>query len=269
MLDFSQENDLWQAIQTAETDSQQQQVLEFVRLLLEKVAQNNPNFTTWDKDDLTDVLLEYQGAGQHIAQFLQAALPHLDTDYKNTTFEDELQAIQQQLATLTQSSQKAQKAQKELENQRQQLQKNLQNHAQQDEKLAALRNQVAELQKQLDTLQAEQPDKEQIAQASEQVRQQAVQAIVAAIPQIVDLIKINRDIAQTHFDTNRDITKAIQRELDLVTTKAARHTQRIEQLQDEINQKLQEFDQALQALMATDEQQRQTLRQLREVNTLN
>jgi hypothetical protein len=102
MLNFNQEADVWNALQTEENPVKQHFFLvQLAHLLLNKAHQGiitTPlkNFPT---EELTGLMIEYRQVAADISQFFDVAIPLLDPEYQGTPFEEKLHILQKELSS--------------------------------------------------------------------------------------------------------------------------------------------------------------------------
>ncbi|OQY55345.1 MAG: hypothetical protein DRR08_24130 [Candidatus Parabeggiatoa sp. nov. 2] len=259
---FSQENDLWQAIQT-QTDAKEQrrQLVEMARLLLERANISPDKLAQLDYDDITDLLLEYQGTAEQTENFFQTALPHIDPEYQGQPFEQQIQTLQQTLSDTRADIARIREQQKTLSEKRATLEQNKATLNEEVNQLTQLKPQIetleqniAQLKVQLETLRQHEEQLKQLAEDSEPFQQEAITAIIEAIPNIVTLIKANQEIFQNHFAENARIGEAMQ-QIEDKTSEITTHTDKIATLSKNIKASLQEFETELQHLIEIRERQ--------------
>jgi len=253
---FSQENDLWQAIQ-AQTDAKEQrrQLVEMARLLLERASMSSDEIAQLNYDDTTDLLLEYQGTAEQTERFFQNALPHIDPEYQGQPFEQQLQTLQQTLSDTCAKVTRIREQQKALSEEQARLKAEQTTLDKEVKQLSRIKPQVeqieqnlSELKEQLETLRQHEAQLKQLAEDSEPFQQEAITAIIKAIPNIVALIKANQEIFQNHFAKNARIGEAMQH-IEDKTSEITTHTDTMARLSKEIDASLQEFDKELQQLI--------------------
>lgn len=262
-MDFSQENDLWQQLQTtSEIEDQRQQLLEMARLLIERATPNTTAFEALESDVLTDLFLEYQGIGQITGNFLQTALPRLEAAYQGTEFEQQLKTLQTDLQHYQQRYHSLQQQLQQLQDTETEL-KQQKAHCQQTQiDVKQLQQNAEHLQTELEQLQQTPAEAEAAVRDSEQQQAAALQAIVAAIPRLVRLIEASRASYQHHFTANETITAALNAQPSL--TDIARYTDKISELSPQLQELLTEFDAALRHIVLAEEKHRHLLRELRD-----
>ncbi len=98
MLDFNQERDLWDALQTSENPSEQHLFLvQLARLLLNKSNGLTTPLASFSSDEIVGLMIEHQNVASTINVFLSASIPLLDQEYQGTTFQEKLLFLQKEL----------------------------------------------------------------------------------------------------------------------------------------------------------------------------
>lgn len=250
---FSQENDLWQALQ-AQTDlkKQRHQLVEMARLLLERARINPDDIAQLDYDDVTDLLLEYQGTAEQTANFFQQALPFIDPEYKDQPFEQQLQTLQQTLSDTCADITRFSEQNTHLSEQKTQLDQEIKRLTELKPQVETLEPNVLKLKEQLKTLQQSEQRLKQLADDAEPFHQEAITAVIESIPNIVTLIKANQEIFQNHLAENARIGEAMQ---EISTAEIADHTDKMATLSKNLSASLQEFDQELKNVIEIGEKQ--------------
>lgn len=237
MSDFYQENELWQALR-AETDSTKQnyQLVQMAKLLLE-CADLNP-VAELDVDDITDLLLEYQEAAELTNDFFNKALPHIDPEYKGQPFEQQLQTLQQTLATTIKEIGRISEQNKILLKQKRQLESEIKQLNKVKSEMETLEQNIADLQLALKPLKQYQARLKELETESEPLHQEAITIVNESIRKILVLIEANKESLDNHFVENVRVGKAIGNNID-----------KIIQLSKSIGASLQEFDGELRRLI--------------------
>ena len=254
--DFSQEQDLWQSI-INNTDAASQSL---AHLLLQQANTVTP--AAIDSEDLTDLFLEYQNVAIQCRDFLQNALPHLEESYRGQDFETQLQNLRIELDALIVQAQQSQQQLAELRQLETQLREQQQNSN-------ALQVDVQQLQtnlQQLQTQTAELPSSfDDLIANAEQQHEQAAIRLLQSLPPIVELISQNQQTYQTHFETNQRLVEALRRDAQFHNISS--QAERLQRVQQTLQQQLQAFDGLLLEMVESAEKQRSVLRELREPQT--
>jgi len=250
---FYQEDDLWQALQ-AQTDlkKQRHQLVEMAYLLLKRARINPDDIAQLDYDDITDLLLEYQGTAEQTDNFFQQALPFIDPEYKGQPFEQQLQKLQQTLAETRADITRFREQNTRLSEQKIHLDKKVERLTELKLQVETLEQNVSELKEQLKTLQQSDERLKQLADDAEPFHQEAITAVIESIPNVVTLIKANQEIFQNHLAENARIGEAMQ---EISTAEIADHTDKMATLSKNISASLQEFDQELKRVIEIREKQ--------------
>lgn len=262
-MDLQQENAHWQLLQMEQDPLQQRlKLVEMAKLLLEKAPAANTEWTKCNSDDLTDLFLEYQAAGEYIRHFFQAALPYIDPEYKGQSFEKQLQTLHEQIInTVTQVS-------RIIEQNRQWFveQKHLQHEIEQlnATKTAAdgLESTLRELRQQLETLQPQVLRIKELGNESTTLHEQISTLLSQTIPEIVEVMRKNYMLYRTHFHENARIGMAFadftkqQSELDEV----AQHGKEIGDIVRTVTPQLTRLDELLVQFIEKEESRRKECR---------
>lgn len=262
MLNFTQENDLWLNLQQqSNSQLQQQQLLELIKLLLAKVDNNETTLAQFDKEILLDCLLEQQKIAEFIVTLLTTTLPHLAEEYQGGNFEQTLQTLKQEVAQqLAKAKQLAAKI--KLIN----TEKN--RFAQITQKYQHLAQQFTEEQQQLQNFKQQY---QQLKQLSQQLKETQL-AKLTVVDKLIDdsLIMIASLIhtlqqrfsnQQQHYQANQTVTEALQQEGFAQTYQ---YTEELITLSQTIQGHLSSFDARLNEWLAHNEKQQALLRNLRE-----
>ncbi|KHD09831.1 hypothetical protein PN36_06815 [Candidatus Thiomargarita nelsonii] len=243
---FYQEDDLWQALQ-AQTDLKKQryQLVEMAHLLLKRARINPDDIAQLDYDDITDLLLEYQGTAEQTDNFFQQALPFIDPEYKGQAFEQQLQTLQQTLSDTRAEITRFSEQNTRLSEQKNQLDKEVECLTELKPQVETLEQNISQLKEQVEALRQHEERLKQLA--DEPFHQEAITTVIESIPNIVALIKANQEIFQNHLAENARIGEAMQEIAD--------HTDKMATLSKNMSASLQEFDRELQRVIEIGEKQ--------------
>jgi len=243
-MEFQQENDLWQRVQN-ETNPMEQRLLmvEMVKLLLEKADMEPSEITLYDRDELTDLFLEYQEAGGYMTGFFEKALPNLDPEYKGKPFETQLQQLQEQISTAITKSETVLKQLRQWQDEEKNLNTEIERLETIQSQADILERNIKQLGEYNNSLLPNIKRYEQLESTSQNLYEEIQKALLDAIPRMIELLKENFDVHREHFDENEKIREAFAQVKNLPDLAA--NTFEINKLSRNIDEQLQRFDDLL------------------------
>ncbi|MCP4696629.1 MAG: hypothetical protein GY862_07245 [Gammaproteobacteria bacterium] len=257
-MQLEQENELWQSI-LAQTDSDRQriQLVEMAKLLLEKAALPKADMSAYDDDDLIDLLLEYQLAGNSLKDFFEYALPYLDPAEEGE-FERQLQELKQNIARAVSECDRITAQRKEWQEQESSLQAETARLEETKVQADSLARNLDELRQRLTELTPEQERLEKLSADAKDLHSEIVPVILKILPRLVELLRDNHDIYTTHFLENKRIADALAKLDEL--SEMADQVRQMERLGNEVDGQLRRFDETLSRLVIFAENKRNTLK---------
>ncbi len=254
---LEQENDLWQAILgEADPVRRRVQLMEMAKLLFGAAAVSSDELSAWQEDDLFDLLLEYQQAAEAIQEFLSTAHACLDP-VGEAEFVRQLQALQQTLVETAAENRRIAAQHGNRVEQEQALQAEVEQLEQTRHQAETLERNIAELRQRLEALTPERKRLENLSADAHSLHAEIIQAMVTLLPRLVELLRENHGIYETHFSANHRITEAVARLEDIEGL--VDQVREVERLDQETRNQLSRADQLLGRLVETIERGRQAL----------